>query len=146
MRDFIAAVKDHDDVDDVEEGTSFNHWGTPVTFYQPSEGQMLMMLAMGGRTMNKKQIGNFIHLFIELGDDKTQRYFQDLLMDRKSGFTVTEDGGLFDIWEDLVEEWSGKDSEKESDSPESASETGPVSMARTRERALRSSRSPRTDY
>lgn len=144
MKDFIAAVKDEDDLEVEEDGTSFKHWDTDVTFFQPSEGQMLMMLSMGGRSMSKKQIGNFIHLFIELGDDDTQRYFQDLLMDRKSGFTVTGDGGLFDIWEELVEEWSGKDSEKPSDSPAPRRATGRASTASTRAKGSTSSRSRST--
>ena len=144
MKDFIAAVRDEDEDEVVEEGTTFKHWDTDVTFFQPSEDQFLMMLAMGGRTMNTKQIGNFIHLFIELGDDSTQRYFQDLLMDRKSGFTVTGEGGLFDIWEELVEEWSGKDSEKQSDSPAPRRATGRASTAPTRAKASGSSRSRST--
>jgi hypothetical protein len=108
------------------------HWGTEVAFIKPSEGQFLMMLAMGGRSMDLKAVGNFIHLFIELGDDETQRYFQTLLADRDSGFGVFNEGGIFDIWDEIVKEWSGKAQPKPAASPVPASETMPVSTARSR--------------
>lgn len=146
MKSFVKAVEAEQEPDDDLEGAiTFDHWGTEVTFIQPSEGQLLMMMAMGGRSMKKDAAGNFIHLFIELGDEQTQRYFQTLLLDRKSGFELNSDGGLFDIWEGLVEEWSGKDSAVPSDSRKPRSGTGTASKAPTpRKRVSRSSASRST--
>lgn len=132
MKEFVTAVEDHESDETEDNAVVFLHNGTECVFYEPSEGQFLMMLSMGGRTMKKESIGHFIQLFIELGDDETQKYFHDLLMVRKSGFKVRGPGGIFDIWEYLVEEWSGKDSEKPSDSPKAASSTGRASTVRSR--------------
>lgn len=144
MKEFIKAAQDEENDLDEGEATTFTHWGREVTFYQPASGQQLMMLAMGGRGMSKDSAGRFIQLFIELGDDETQQYFHDLMMDRKSGFDLSSEGGLFDIWESLMEEWSGKDSEKPSGSRNSPSGTGKGSTATTRRRASTSSTSRST--
>jgi hypothetical protein len=141
LKDFIAAAKD--DLGDVgeENPITFQHWGTEVTFFEPSDGQQAIMLAMGGRTMDKRAAGTFIQLFIELGDDDTQRYFQDLLMDRKSGFGLSTKGGIFDIWENLMEEWSGKATPPASESPKPRRATGRASTGTTRAKASTSSSS-----
>jgi hypothetical protein len=138
LKEFITAAKSEDEV---EEGFTFKHNGREVTFYRPSDGQQTMMLAMGGRGMSPEAVGTFIHLWINLGDDDTQRYFQDLLLDRKSGFDINSKGGMFDIWEWLTEEWSGKDSQKPSASRASRRATGVKSTATTPAKALTSSRS-----
>jgi hypothetical protein len=132
VKEFVTAVKDAASQEDEDGAIVFMHNGQECVFYQPSEGQFLMMMSMGGRSMGKNSIGNFIHLFIEMGDDDTQRYFRDIMMDRNSGFTITGEGGMFDIWEHLVEEWSGKDSEQPTVSPRRPSETGRVSTVRSR--------------
>jgi hypothetical protein len=139
VKDFVTAVVAEDEADDG--AISFKHNGTEVTFFKPSEGQEIMLLAMGGRGMNQSAVANFIHLFFELMDEDTQLYFRDLLMDRKSGFGVYSEGGIFDIWEGLMEEWSGKDSEKPSDLPPSRRTTGRKSTATTPVKASTSSRS-----
>lgn len=144
MKEFIKAAKDEDNAVDNGDATTFTHWGREVTFYQPSSGQQLMMLAMGGRGMSKDSAGRFIQLFIELGDEDTQQYFHDLMMDRKSGFDLSTEGGLFDVWESLMEEWSGKDSAKPSASRKSASGAGKGSTGTTRRRASASSGSRST--
>lgn len=142
MKEFVTAVKTEDEA---EEGITFKHNGREVTFYRPSKGQQTMMLAMGGRGMSEEAIGHFIHLWINLGDDDTQRYFQDLLLDRKSGFDIDSEGGIFDIWEHLTEEWSGKDSQKPSGSRASRRATGAKSTGTTPVRASTSSRSRSLD-
>lgn len=144
MKEFIKAVENEDADVETGEATTFPHWGTDVTFYQPSNGQQLMMLAMGGRGMSKESAGRFIQLFIELGDKDTQQYFHDLMMDRRSGFELSTEGGLFDVWEALMEEWSGKDSAKPSASRKSPSATGSASTVTTRRKASTSSASRST--
>jgi hypothetical protein len=124
--------------------TKVKHWGTDLIFFEPSDGQLLMMLAMGGRGMSKKQAGHFVQLVIALGDEDTQNYLQDMMFDRESGFTLKGPGGLFDIWEKLTTEWSGKDSEKPSGSPKSRSRAGSASTGTSRRRASTSSGSRST--
>lgn len=147
MKEFVVAVDAQDQDENEENATTFLHKspeapdGFECVFYQPSEGQFLMMLAMGGRSMKRESIGHFIQLFIELGDDETQKYFHNLLMVRRGGFKVKGPGGIFDIWEYLVEEWSGKDGEKEPDSPAPALATGRSSTVRSRRSTSSRSRS-----
>jgi hypothetical protein len=141
LKDFIAAAKSELGEPTDENPITFNHWGREVTMFEPSDGQQAIMLSMGGRTMDARTAGTFIHLFIELGDDDTQRYFQDLLMDRKSGFGLTTPDGIFDIWENLMEEWSGKDTKPASASPAPRRATGRASTGTTRAKASTSSRS-----
>jgi hypothetical protein len=138
VKEFITAVDDVENEEAEDKAVIFKHTskiapeGFECVFYEPSEGQFLMMLAMGGRHMKEDSIGHFIQLFIELGDDDTQSYFRDLMFDRKSGFKIKAKGGIFDIWEYLVGEWSGKASEKLSDSPKPVRSTTRVSTARSR--------------
>ncbi|UOK18347.1 tail assembly chaperone [Arthrobacter phage BruhMoment] len=114
MKEFTTAVTAADAEENEANPTTFLHKssaapdGFECVFFEPSEGQFLMMLSMGGRGMKKESIGHFIQLFIELADDETQKYFHDLLMTRNSGFKVKGPGGIFDIWEYLVSEWTGK--------------------------------------
>lgn len=132
MKEFIKAAGTQSNEVAEEDVLITKHWGTEIAFIKPSEGQFLMMLAMGGRNMDLKAVGNFIHLFIELGDPETQRYFQSLFADRESGFSVFGSGGVFDIWDEIIKEWSGKVRPQAPASPEYSSETTPVSTARSR--------------
>jgi hypothetical protein len=141
VKEFFTAIEDTESEEAEENAVTFKHNGFDCVFYEPSEGQFLMMLAMGGRSMKQDSVGHFIQLFIELGDDETQSYFRDLLLDRKSGFKVKAKGGIFDIWEYLVEKWSGKDTEKQSVSPKSAPSTTRASTVRSRRSTSSASRS-----
>ena len=142
MKDFVKAVaEDENGEEELEEGTTFEHWGREVTFYQPSDGQLLMMLAMYSRQMSEDSAGRFVQLFLQLGDRDTRAYFEDLMMDRRSGFDLKSDGGLFDVWDSLQEEWSAKKSKKPSGSARSASATGPSSTGTSRRRASNGYRS-----
>lgn len=145
MREFVKAVKADDETPEEREGgTTFPHWGRDVTFYEPSDGQQMLMLAMGGRAMPKEAASNFLQIFLGLADDDTRNYLMDLMMDPLSGFNLKGPGGVFDLWEGLVEEWSGKDSKKPSASPKSRRATGATSTATSRRRASTSSRSRST--
>lgn len=147
MKEFQVAFTAEDQDAAEENPTTFLHRsplapeGFECVFFEPAEGQFLMMLAMGGRGMKNESIGHFIQLFIELADDDTQKYFQDLLMTRRSGFKVKGKGGIFDVWEYLVQEWTGKDLDELSDSPKPALETGRPSTARSRRSTSARSRS-----
>jgi hypothetical protein len=144
MREFVKAYEDSEANHNEDDATTFPHWGRDVTFFRPSEGQEILMVGMGGRGMSREKASTFIQMFLALGDDDTREYFIGLMQDRNAGFTLKGPGGLFDIWEGLVEEWSGKDSEKPSGSAKSRSRTGANSTGTTRKRASTSSRSRST--
>lgn len=141
MQDFLEDERPDIEADDEANAISFNHWGVPVKFYAPSDGQEVIMLSMGGRGMSKEAAATFIQLFIELGDDDTQRHFRDLLLTRGTGFGFATKGGILDIWEGLIKQWSGKASPQPSVSDKPRRKTGSASTASTRVGASTSSRS-----
>lgn len=145
MREFYTAVKD--DLGEVDESDQirFLHDGTEVVFNKPSNGQMALMLSMGGRkTGTTEMAGNFIALFIELADKETQRYLQSRLLDRNDTFDLDGPGGIFDIWEGLTEEWSGHPTKQPSDYQPPRRATGRSSTAPSRAKGSTSSRSRST--
>lgn len=142
MKEFITAAQE--DIGEVDENDiiTFKHDGREVTFFVPSTGQQAIMLAMGGRDMDRKAAGSFIHLFFEMADDATQRYLKTRLLDREdTGFDLDTDGGLFDIFEYISEQWSGKAKKQPSDYQKPRSATGRASTGSTRAVASTSSRS-----
>lgn len=142
MKEFITAAQE--DLGEVDENDviEFKHDGRDVRFFVPSTGQQAIMLSMGGRDMDTRAAGTFISLFFEMADDESQRYFQTRLMDRDDrAFDLDTDGGIFDIFDYLTEQWSGKAKKQPSDYQKPQQETGRASTARTRAKASTSSRS-----
>ena len=140
MKEFIAAVKP-ELIDNPDDEIAFVHEGAEVLFYQPSTGQLAIMMGMGGRAMDVKVAGTFIELFFEMMDDDTQRHFRTRLMDRRDGFDLDSENGIFDIFEALVEEWSGNPTKKPTDFQPPRRATGRKSTATTRVKASTSSTS-----
>lgn len=145
MREFKRAVVAEGEKGTEREGkVTFPHWDTEVTFFKPTEGQEMAILAMGGRGMSKEAASTFLQIFTGLADAPTRDYIHDLMLDPTSGFTLKGEGGVFDIWEGLVEHWSGKASGKPSASAKSRSAAGRTSTATSRRRASPSSKSRST--
>lgn len=145
MREFVTAAKDTLGEVDEDSIITFKHDGRDVTFFEPSTGQQAIMLTMGRRDMDKKQAGQFIALFFEMMDEETERYFEGRLMDRRDTFDLDGEGGIMDIFEGLIEEWSGKDTKQPSDYQPPRRATGRASTGGTRAKASTSSRSRSRD-
>lgn len=144
MREFFTAAKEDLGEVDPSNQLTFLHDETEVTFNKPSTGQMALMLSMGNRKMTMDQMGTFIALFIELGDGPTQRYLQSRLLDASDSFDIESEGGIMDMFEALVEDWSARPTKQPSDFQKSRRRTGPASTAPTRAKASTSSRSRST--
>lgn len=144
MKEFVTAAKSTLGEVDEDDVITFKHDGREVTFFVPSTGQQAIMLSMGGRDMDPKAAGTFIHLFFEMMDHDTQRYFNTRLLDREDTFDLDTEGGVFDIFEHITEQWSGKATRKPSDYLAPQRKTGGASKAPTRVRASRSSASRST--
>lgn len=145
MREFYTAVKE--DIGEVDPSSQVRmmHDGTEIVFNKPSSGQMALMLSMRGRKGDTTAMaGNFIALFIELADEDTQHYLQSRLLDAKDTFDLDGEGGIFDLWEALAEEWSGHPTKQPSDFQPPRRATGRTSTAPTRAKASTSSRSRST--
>jgi hypothetical protein len=146
VKEFLTAAKDSIGNVDEEEAVTFLHDGREVKFYKPSPGQAAIMMTMGGREMDAQSAGLFIQLFLELMDDDTRRYFTGRLLDRKDAFSnLNSEGGMFDIWEALTEDWSARPTKQPSDYQPPRRSGGKTSTASSRAKGSTSSRSRSTD-
>ena len=134
MREFVTAAKDTFEAEE-KVATTFLHDETEVTFYEPSVGKQAVMLGFGRGTTTLESASTFIALFFSMMDAKTRRYFEDRLMDDDDPFDLKSDGGIFDLWEALVEEWGGKATSPPSASSSPQRKTGRASTATTRAKA-----------
>lgn len=140
MKEFYTAAKDTIGEGSEDDLIVFLHDGEEVTFYQPSSGQLAIMLSIvEGTKLDPKNAGAFIQLFFEMMDDETQRYFRGRLMDRKDTFDLDSEGGMFEIFNHLSEEWSARPTKQPSDYQQSQRATGRKSTATTRVKASTSS-------
>lgn len=135
MREFVTAVADHMREEDPSKQTRVLLDGHELVFNQPDSGQAAVMLAMGSRKMDLKAAGNFITLFINLADEATQDHLYTRLLDPNDPFELDSDGGVFDIWEHLTEEWSARPTKQPRDYQPPRRATGKASTARTRAKA-----------
>jgi hypothetical protein len=141
VKEFVTAAKDSLGEVDEDSKITFRHDGREITFFEPSTGQQAIMLSMGGRAMDVKAMGTFIQLFFEMADNDTAKYLQGRLLDRNDTFDVQGDGGIFDLFEAITEEWSARPTREPSDSPSPRRATGRASTGRTRAKASTSSTS-----
>lgn len=141
MREFTTAVVEEGLEVDEEDVTTFKHDGREVTFYRPGTGQEALMLSMSQRDMEAKDAASFINLFFSLMDSDTYKYFEKRLMDRNDPFDLDSEGGIFDLFIGLSEEWSGRPTKEPSDYQPPQQATGKKSTASTRAKASTSSSS-----
>lgn len=134
MKDFIAVATKEDAKKKKapKESITFKHHGTDVTFYKPGQGKLLILMSMARRNMDKKTAGTFIAMFFEMMDEDTQIYFENRLMDDDDDFGLSSEGGIYDIWKELAEEWSDRPTKAPSGSASSRRSTGNTSKGSTR--------------
>lgn len=143
MKEFVTRLQE-EEYEEEGETTAFMHDDTEVTFYIPDSGQLAVMLAMRNRAGENVDTAEvLIEFMFEIMEDETHRYFRSRLMARKDPFGLEGEGGLFEIFEYLAEEWSGKDSKSPQDYLKSQSETGRSSTGSSRAKASTSSGSRR---
>lgn len=140
MREFVTAVKAEEEEE--PEALTFMHDGREVTFYQPGSGQLAVMATIStSGTKDAESARTILTFFFSVMGDETREYFQDRLMDRKDNFELETEGGVLDIFEFLMEEWSGKASKQPSDYQQPRKQTGRTSTGNTRAKASGSSAS-----
>lgn len=140
MREFVTAARDTFEQEPQSEIT-FKHDGREVTFYEPASGQLVIMMGFGRGEIDHRQAATFIALFFSMMDEETVTYFQDRLMDAKDPFDIDSEGGIFDLWEGLVEQWSARPTREPSDYQSTRKPTGRASTASARAKASTSSTS-----
>lgn len=145
MKDFVTSAKGQiakKKARDPKTATKFKIDGVPVTFYEPMPGQAAIMMTMGTRDINLEASALFIQLFFDLMDEPTRRHLTTRLLDAEDEFELESSGGIFDIWESLIKEWSGKKAiNMPSDYQPPRRVTGSASTASSRAKGSTSSRS-----
>ena len=141
MREFTTAAKF--EIEEEDEPLVFIHDGREVRFYEPSAGQLAIMATLS-TSKEHQAVRQLMTLFFSVMDDETHEYFESRLMDRKDTFDLDTEGGVLDIYEFLMEEWSGKPSKQPSDYQPPRKSTGRSSTGSTRAKASTSSRSRST--
>lgn len=150
MKAFVTAARAQKVEENEDEAIVFKHDEREVKFYQPSIGQQAIMMQLASSDMSPGNSGktgpaaDFIALFFEMMDTDTQKYFKSRLLDRHDTFDIDGEGGMLEIFEELMEEWSARPTKSASGSRASRSKTGKQSTAPTRAKASTSSRSRST--
>lgn len=105
MREFSTAAREQFQPEDAE-FFEVALDGREMKMYHPGSGQAAIMSTMIRGNTTPKDAANFISLFFAMFDDEDQTYLQDRLMDRKDPFDIDSEGGMFDIFEALLEDVS----------------------------------------
>lgn len=147
MHEFVtAAKKDGAQRQETSEPISFLHDGREVTFYEPTSAQLVMMSTLrASRDPSMREITTLMNFFFGMMDEDTADYFQDRMMDPTDILSDIEaEGGMIDVMDYLMTEWSGKVEKQPSDFQPSRKATGRSSTASSRAKGSTSSRSRST--
>lgn len=128
MREFTTAVQAADAEDDKPD-LEFSVDGVMVQAYYPGDGQLAYLMASTGQHQAaSEQVAGLINFFVAVLDDESHSYIVNRLLDRKDSFGLEEVKNIFE-W--MVEEWSGRPTKQPSDFASSQRSAGPRSKART---------------
>jgi hypothetical protein len=104
LKEFTTAAEAAETAED--EGKPFTVDGRECRVYQPSSGQMAVLLASVSRTQDwTTQIAGIINFFVEVLDESSNSYIVGRLLDRTDPFGLDE---VQSIIEWMVEDWTGR--------------------------------------
>jgi len=127
IKEFTTALKEV--TGDAEDVMTFTVDGTELTCYYPNDGQLAILAASLGRHSSQHtQIAGIIDFFVEVMDEQSHSYLVERLLDRKDPFGLTE---VQDIMAWMMEEWTGRPTQRPSVSTQSQKTAGPRSTRRT---------------
>lgn len=145
MREFSTAVKRAQREaaeDQPEEAIEFKVDGETLRAFPPSEGQFAMIASvMTDYARTSDQIAATINFVFGLLDDDSRVHLKRRLFDREDPFGTDE---VMEIMDYLIEEWSGRPTERPSGSTSSPPSAGRRSTAHSRRKASTRSVSPST--
>lgn len=94
------------------DATKFKIDGREVTAYRPDEAMIAIVIGRTGSRATPGEVGAAaIDFFYSVLDDKSARWIEDRLFDRKDPFGLEQ---ILEILFDLVEEWTGRPTERPS--------------------------------
>lgn len=130
MREFVTAAEKAEESDEGgPEPLVFAIDGQELRAYQPSEGQMaLLMMAMGRYTTQTDQFAGLLDFFIQVLDFESEQYVLNRMSNRETTIPIEVIGDIL-TW--MVEEWGGRPFQKRSGSTSSRPSAGRKSTRRT---------------
>lgn len=106
--------------------------GRVCTYYFPGDGQFALFMAnTERRKTDQVKVAALIDFFFSIFDEADQKHFQARLWDRNDPFDIESEGGINDIVDGLVKEWSARPTQRPAGSTTSPPKTGRSSTRRT---------------
>jgi hypothetical protein len=145
VKEFVTQAltpKEQKAIDD-EGKIVFMHDGREVVFFMPGAAQLAALLQLSAvikshdaEELDPQVLMAYVETFFGLMDKETQRHFRTRMLDRNDPFELTGPGGVSDILNFVVGEWSGgRPTKKPSGSQPSRRATGKGSTGITRAKA-----------
>lgn len=121
MKEFLAAAEEVVEIDDWIE---FKYHGTLCRAVRvPGDGQIAFLMANSAdRIEATKKIGALLNFFDSVLDDDTHAYVSNRLLDQKDKFGIEN---IQEILAYLMEEWSGRPTQRPSGSTSLPPPSGP---------------------
>jgi hypothetical protein len=139
MREFVTAVDEANEPDEVDEGNYLTLDGQKLRYYRPTEGQYMVFAAETNRHANNQQtIAAVVNFFVELFDEEGQQHLIARLLDRNDRFGIETINEILDA---MAEEWAGRPTQPSTGSSLSRSNGGRKSSPRTTKKTSSASRS-----
>jgi hypothetical protein len=133
MKEFISAIEEKPlHPDDVDVPLMFKIDGHECRAYRPTDGQMAMvMTSLGRHVSDATKVAGIIDFFITILDDESHQYVVERLLSRDDALGLEQVEEVM-MW--LIEEWSGRPTQKPAVSTGSQANGGPKSKPRTTKR------------
>lgn len=129
IKEFVTAVDEAFPDGEESKSKTLLLDGEELTYFDPSEGQMLMYMAQTGRhSTNSARVAAIINFFMELFDEASREHLTGRLMDRDDAFGVSM---IEEMLESLTEEWTGRPTQSPAASTQSPRNGGRKSTPRT---------------
>jgi hypothetical protein len=139
MKEFVTTAERVSAEEQDEDYVEFAVDGFEIKAYRPEDGQLAILYAMTGRhSPTEEKVAGTINFFFGLLDDASHQHLAQRLMDRRDPFGIKQ---VQEIIEHLVEEWSGRPTNRRRDSSPSPRPTGPKSTGRSPAKRSSASRS-----
>jgi hypothetical protein len=129
VKEFTTAVRAVEAEQEQDDSLHFVVDGKELQAFKPNDGQLAMlMVSLGRHTSITTRIAGVIDFFVSTMEEDSSAYIVDRLLSRTDPFGIEEVTGIIE-W--MVEEWTGRPTQRPSDSTHSQQSGGPNSTPST---------------
>lgn len=127
IKEFTTAVDEF--IADDEEALTFMIDGQELRAFKPTEGQIALVMASVGRhASDTTKMAGIIDFFVSIMDEESHQYLVERLLSREDPLSLRKVEEVL-LW--LMEEWTGRPTQRSSGSTQSQTSGGPKSRRRT---------------